>query len=76
MRAIYSPVDRGTRPPPNALVLQTSSTQGTTLPGGAGCRAVSAFAHPVREIGRALSEDYGTVPVSVTRGVYKSLKTR
>jgi hypothetical protein len=64
MRAIYSPVDRGTRPlVPGALV----------APGDAG---FAAFAHPVHEIGRALSEDYGTVPVSVTRGVYKSLKTR
>jgi hypothetical protein len=65
MRAIYSPVDRGTRPRPSAL-----------RPPRAGERGFAAFAHPVHEIGRALSEDYGTVPVSVTRGVYKSLKTR
>jgi len=66
MRAIYSPVDRGTRPPRS----QRSS------PPPPGERGFAAFAHPVHEIGRALSEDYGTVPVSVTRGVYKSLKTR
>ena len=65
MRAIYSPVDRGTRPRPSARP-----------PRGAWERGFAAFAHPVHEIGRALSEDYGTVPVSVTRGVYKSLKTR
>ena len=64
MRAIYSPVDRGTRPRP-----ERSSAPGER-------RGFAAFAHPVHEIGRALSEDYGTVPVSVTRGVYKSLKTR
>jgi hypothetical protein len=75
MRAINSPVDRGTRDPA-ASERPRPPPRTPTLPGGAGCRAVSAFAHPVREIGRALSEDYGTVPVSVTRGVYKSLKTR
>lgn len=64
MRAIYSPVDRGTRPRPE----RSSARRGE--------RGFAAFAHPVHEIGRALSEDYGTVPVSVTRGVYKSLKTR
>ena len=67
MRAINSPVDRGTPP---GLV---PGARPTESPGG---RGFAAFAHPVHEIGRALSEDYGTVPVSVTRGVYKSLKTR
>ena len=70
MRAIYSPV--ATAAP--GLV---PGARPTESPGG---RGFAAFAHPVHEIGlqigRALSEDYGTVPVSVTRGVYKSLKTR
>jgi len=74
MRAINSPVDRGTRDPGPGLERPRPSTR--PRPGSGVPCAVSAFAHPVREIGRALSEDYGTVPVSVTRGVYKSLKTR
>jgi hypothetical protein len=53
-----------------------ASSPSAPRPPRAGERGFAAFAHPVHEIGRALSEDYGTVPVSVTRGVYKSLKTR
>jgi hypothetical protein len=63
MRAINSPVDRGTR------------RLDALGPTGADFGLRRAHIRYTRS-GRALSEDYGTVPVSVTRGVYKSLKTR